>query len=77
MLMSDSGAGGKFLEQLGEVGVTKENSYFFVLLSYCWAVFFASASCVLWWCFSLTQSYSLGFLPSWAVILLVILFLTA
>lgn len=39
MLMSDSGAGGKFFEQLGEVGVTKENSYFFVPLSYCWAGF--------------------------------------
>lgn len=28
MLRSDSGAGGKFFEWLGEVGATKENSYF-------------------------------------------------
>ena len=74
MLRSDSGAGGKFFEWLGEVGVTKENSYFSAPLSYHW-LFFPFASYVVWWCFSLTQSYGLGFLPSLAVILLVILFL--
>lgn len=43
MLRSDSGAGGKFFEWLGEVGATKENSYFFAPLSYRWLFFLLPA----------------------------------